>query len=53
MSLNLYNLIIKTANEMKQDITLEEIGIINNTINELLSRGINKYWIENNLECLF
>lgn len=53
MSLNLYNLIIKTASEMGQDITLEEIGAINNSINDLIERGINPDFIKNNLECLF
>lgn len=51
MSLNLYNLIIKISNEINKDITLEEIGVINNAINELISRGIAKEWIENNIEC--
>lgn len=52
MSLNLYNLIIKTANEMDKDINLAEIGTINNTINNLIERGIAKEWITNNLEIL-
>lgn len=52
MSLNLYNLIIKTANEMGQDVTLDEIGKINNNINSLIDRGINPDFIKNNLEIL-
>lgn len=52
MSLNLYSLIIKTANKIGKNVTLEEIGMINNTINDLISRGIAKEWISNNLEVL-
>lgn len=52
MSLNLYNLIIKTAREMDKDINLEEIGVINDTINSLITRGINPDFIKNNLEIL-
>lgn len=52
MSLNLYNLIIKTAREMDKDINLEEIGAINDIINSLIARGINPDFIKNNLEIL-
>lgn len=52
MSLNLYGLIIKTANENNMDVTLETIGRINDDINNLIARGINLSWIENNLEIL-
>lgn len=48
MSLNLYNLIIKTANEMDKDINLQQIG----AINDLIARGINPDFIKNNLEIL-
>ncbi len=52
MSLNLYNLIIKTAEERGQDVDLYEIGKINDDINQLVKRGINPNWITNNLEVL-
>lgn len=52
MSLNLYGLIIKAAEENNIDMTLEEIGKINDSINDLISRGICKDWIEANLEIL-
>lgn len=52
MSFNLYSLIIKVANENGQDVNLEDIGRVNDTINNLIVRGINKNWILNNLECL-
>lgn len=52
MSLNLYGLIIKAANENNIDMNLEEIGRINNSIIELIARGINKDMIFNNLEML-
>lgn len=52
MSLNLYSLIIQAANENNIDVNLEEIGRINASINGLIARGINKEWIENNLEVL-
>ncbi len=52
MSLNLYNLIIKIAEEKGQDVDLCEIGRINNDINQLVKRGINPTWITNNLEVL-
>lgn len=53
MSLNLYDLIMKTAKEMDKDINLKEMGAINNSINNLISRGINMDFIKNNLEILF
>lgn len=52
MSLNLYSLIIQAANECNVEITLEQIGRINNSINELLNRGISKDMILNNIEVL-
>ncbi|SFC14139.1 hypothetical protein [Clostridium uliginosum] len=52
MSLNLYGLIIKAANENNMNMTLEEISRINDSINELIARGINKDMILNNLEML-
>lgn len=52
MSLNLYSLIIKKCEENNIDVNLEQIGKINASINNLISRGINKSWIENNLEIL-
>lgn len=53
MSLNLYSLIIKAAEENNINMTLEEIGKINDSINNLISRGICKEWVQNNLEILF
>lgn len=53
MSLNLYSLIIKVAEEKNIDMTLEDIGKINNVINSLIARNINPLWIENNIETLF
>lgn len=52
MSLNLYSLIVKTLTESGQDATLEDIARINNSINNLISRGICKEWLENNIELL-
>lgn len=52
MSLNLYGLIIKAASENNMDVNLEQIGRINDNINDLISRGINPSWIESNLEVL-
>ena len=52
MSLNLYSLIIKTANENNVEVLLEEIGKINDDIIDLINRGICKEWLENNLEVL-
>lgn len=52
MSLNLYELIIETANNLNQNITLAEVGVINKHINNLIERGINQNWIIDNLECL-
>lgn len=52
MSLNLYALIIKAASECNVDMTLEEIGKVNNSINNLIARGINSEWIKNNIEIL-
>ena len=52
MSLNLYSLIIKAANENNINITLEDIGRINNVINNLISRKTNVKWIQNNIEVL-
>lgn len=52
MSLNIYSLIIKALNENNMDATLEQIGNINNLINELINRGICKEWIESNIEIL-
>lgn len=52
MSLNLYSLILNIANEKNINITLEEMGIINNMINSLLKRNISLKWINNNLDCL-
>ncbi|NSB12096.1 hypothetical protein [Clostridium beijerinckii] len=52
MSFNLYSQIIKVLNENGQDANLEEIGKINNIINNLISRNINREWIKNNLEVL-
>ncbi|WP_171983611.1 hypothetical protein [Clostridium beijerinckii] len=52
MSLNLYSLIIKAANENNINITLEDIGRINNVINNLISRKTNVKWIENNISIL-
>lgn len=52
MSLNLYSLIIKVANENNINMTLEQIGRISNVINNLIARGICKSWIEANLETL-
>lgn len=46
MSLNLYSLIIKAANDNNINITLEDIGRINNTINNLISRKTNIQWIK-------
>lgn len=52
MSLNLYGLIIKVANENNINVTLEQIGKINESVNNLIMRGVSKMWIENNLEIL-
>ncbi len=52
MSLNLYTRIIEIANENNINVNLEQIGRINNSINELIARGINKNMILNNLEIL-
>lgn len=52
MSLNLYSLIIKAANENNIDVNLEQIGKINDSINNLIERGINPQWIESNIEIL-
>lgn len=52
MSFNLYTQIIKVLNENGQDANLEQIGRINNTINDLISRGICVEFILNNLEVL-
>lgn len=52
MSLNLYSLIIQAANENNVNMTLAEIGKVNDRINNLISRGVNAQWIENNLEIL-
>jgi len=52
MSLNLYSLIIKVANENNMNMTLEEIGKINELINNLIARNINPVWIEQNIETL-
>ena len=52
MSLNLYGLIIKVANENNIDVNLEIIGEINDSINDLIARGMNKDMILNNLEML-
>lgn len=52
MSLNLYSLIIQVANENNINITLEDIGRINNAINNLISRNTNIKWIKNNIEVL-
>lgn len=52
MSLNLYGLIIKAASENNIDITLEQIGKINQSINNLIARNINPVWIEKNIETL-
>ncbi len=53
MSLNLYGLIIKTANENNIDMTLEDIGKINQSINSLIARNISQLWIEQNIITLF
>lgn len=52
MSLNLYGLIIKICEENNINANLEQIGKINKDINNLISRGICKEWIKNNLEIL-
>lgn len=52
MSLNLYSLIIKVANENNINVTLEQIGKINDSINKLIARNINPVWIEKNIETL-
>lgn len=52
MSLNLYSLIIKTCEENNINANLEEIGKVNDSINDLISRGICKEWIECNLDIL-
>ncbi|BCZ47609.1 hypothetical protein psyc5s11_36760 [Clostridium gelidum] len=52
MSLNLYELIIKAAEENNINVNLEEIGRINEYINKLLSREINSEWIKGNIEIL-
>jgi hypothetical protein len=52
ISLNLYSLIIKVANENNIDMNLETIGRINDSINNLISRNIDPQWIENNIEVL-
>lgn len=52
MSLNLYSLIIQAANENNIDMTLEDIGKINQSINNLIARNISLLWIENNIEIL-
>lgn len=52
MSLNLYSLIIKTASENNINMDLEQISRINDSINNLISRGICKEWIENNISIL-
>jgi hypothetical protein len=52
MSFNLYSKIIKVLNENGQDANLEQIGKINNSINDLISRGICTEFILNNLEVL-
>lgn len=52
MSLNLYGLIIKAANENNINMTLEDVGRINNVINNLIARNINPLWIEQNIETL-
>lgn len=52
MSLNLYGLIIKAAQENNIDVNLQQIGKINDSINNLISRGICKEWIENNISIL-
>jgi len=52
MSLNLYGLIIKVATDNNINMTLDEIGRINNVINNLIGRKINPIWIEHNLETL-
>ncbi len=52
MSLNLYGLIIKAASENNINMTLEKIGKVNDSVDGLISRGISKDWIENNLEIL-
>lgn len=41
MSLNLYSLIIQAANENNVNMTLAEIGKVNDRINNLISRGVN------------
>jgi hypothetical protein len=53
MSLNLYSLIIKTCEENNINANLKTIGRINDTINNLIGRGINPQWIQNNIEVLF
>ncbi|MCI1478240.1 MAG: hypothetical protein LKH93_11105 [Clostridium beijerinckii] len=52
MSLNLYGLIIKAANENNINMTLKDIGRINNIIINLISRNTDIKWIENNIEVL-
>ena len=52
MSLNLYGLIIKVAEENNVNMTLEDVGRINDSIINLISRGICKDWIESNLDIL-
>ncbi|WP_155268505.1 hypothetical protein [Clostridium beijerinckii] len=52
MSLNLYSLIIQAANAKNINIMLEDIGRINDVINDLISRKTNIKWIENNIEIL-
>ena len=52
MSLNLYSLIIEACNNNNVDVNLEQISKINDTINDLVVRGINPDWIKSNLEVL-
>lgn len=52
MSFNLYSQIIKVLNENELDANLEQIGKLNNVINDLVARGISVEFILNNLEVL-
>ena len=52
MKYNFFNLIIKYCNNNHINADLRLIGTINDKINELLKRGTDENWIENNISCL-